>query len=72
VLDAIGRSDATRASVRHELFATQVRDSLLGSFRFTPTGDVTADAVTISRVTDGSPVTWRVVVPPARLVGRGG
>ena len=34
VLDAIARSDGTRASVLEELRATDVKDGILGSFRF--------------------------------------
>jgi branched-chain amino acid transport system substrate-binding protein len=50
---AIGRSDGTRASVTRELFASDVRDGILGSFRFTPDGDMTPAAVTIFRVVGG-------------------
>jgi DNA-binding SARP family transcriptional activator/ABC-type branched-subunit amino acid transport system substrate-binding protein len=71
VLDAIARSDGSRASVIRELFATRVRDGLLGSFRVTPTGDVTADAITIYRVTHGALRPWRVFQPPTTLVSGG-
>src|SRR5262249_7626110 len=50
LLDAIGRSDGTRASVTRALFATHVRGGLLGSFSITPTGDTTAGGVTALRI----------------------
>ena len=83
VLDAIARSDGTRASVLDELFRTRVRDGLLGDFEFDANGDVSEPPVTIMRVarsgssnrvasTEGG-VVERVSRPPARLVAaRGG
>jgi DNA-binding SARP family transcriptional activator/ABC-type branched-subunit amino acid transport system substrate-binding protein len=65
LLDAIARSDASRASVTRALFRTRVRNGLLGSFSFTPTGDTTAGSVTIIRVEHGRPVPLRVITPPA-------
>jgi ABC-type branched-subunit amino acid transport system substrate-binding protein len=53
LIDAIARSDGTRRSVTRELFATKVRDGLLGDFDITPSGDTTAGAVTIYRIHDG-------------------
>jgi hypothetical protein len=51
MLDAIARSDGTRASVAKELLATRVRDGLIGSFRFDRNGDTTRQTVTILRPT---------------------
>ena len=53
VLDAIGRSDGSRASVLAELFRTRVRDGLLGDFSFDRRGDITESPVTILRVARG-------------------
>jgi branched-chain amino acid transport system substrate-binding protein len=50
LLDAIARSDGTRASVLEELFATRVRDGLLGSFGFDANGDISESPITIVRV----------------------
>jgi branched-chain amino acid transport system substrate-binding protein len=83
VLDAVARSDGTRASVLDELFRTRVRDGLLGDFEFDANGDVSEPPVTIMRVTRGGSsnrvasidggVVERVSRPPARLVAaRGG
>jgi branched-chain amino acid transport system substrate-binding protein len=50
LLDAIARSDGTRASVLDELFETNVRDGLLGRFHFDSNGDISESPVTILRV----------------------
>jgi ABC-type branched-subunit amino acid transport system substrate-binding protein len=81
VLQAIARSDGTRASVLKELRATDVRDGLFGSFHFDRYGDMTPARVTILRVTGRTPpgltlpsslegaVVDRVVTVPASLAG---
>lgn len=50
LLDAIGRSDGSRASVVRELFETRITDGLLGSFDFDANGDISESPVTIVRV----------------------
>jgi ABC-type branched-subunit amino acid transport system substrate-binding protein len=50
LLDAVARSDGTRASVVRELFETRVRDGLLGSFGFDANGDISESPVTIVRI----------------------
>lgn len=55
VLQAIARSDGTRASVLRELRATQVKNGLLGSFRFDRNGDITPARIPIYRVTGRTP-----------------
>ncbi len=47
LLDAIARSDGTRASVARELLRTRVTDGLVGSFVIDPTGDASPAPVTI-------------------------
>jgi branched-chain amino acid transport system substrate-binding protein len=81
LLDAIARSDGTRASVIDELFATRVEGGLLGSFGFDANGDITESPVTILRVARGGTsktimsveggVVDRVVRPSPRLVAPG-
>jgi DNA-binding SARP family transcriptional activator/ABC-type branched-subunit amino acid transport system substrate-binding protein len=66
LLDAIARSDGTRPSVTRALFRTRVRNGLIGSFSFTPVGDITRGSVTIIRIEHGKPVPLRVITPPAR------
>jgi branched-chain amino acid transport system substrate-binding protein len=74
LLDAIARSDGTRASVLEELFATEVRNGLLGSFAFDANGDTTKSPVTIMRVArrgvEGG-VVARVLRPSPSLVKAG-
>jgi ABC-type branched-subunit amino acid transport system substrate-binding protein/DNA-binding beta-propeller fold protein YncE len=79
VMDAIARSDGTRASVLEELRASEVRNGILGSFRFDPGGDITTASIPILRITGATPpgtdfpgefqgaVLDRVVKVPARL-----
>jgi branched-chain amino acid transport system substrate-binding protein len=68
LLDAIARSDGTRASVTRELFKTKVTNGILGSFSFDRNGDTTAGAVTIYRIVDGKPTVFSVITPPPSLV----
>lgn len=80
LLDAIARSDGTRASVSEKLLGTIVEDGILGNFRINANGDQTRQAVTILRVTgadDDSPtlladhtgtVIDRVIIPPLELI----
>jgi branched-chain amino acid transport system substrate-binding protein len=51
VMDAIARSDGTRASILDKLFASRVKDGILGSFRFDPNGDITPASLPILRIT---------------------
>jgi ABC-type branched-subunit amino acid transport system substrate-binding protein len=55
-LEAIARSDGTRESVRRALFATDLRDGLIGRVRFDANGDVSSSPVTILRVAPGTRV----------------
>jgi branched-chain amino acid transport system substrate-binding protein len=78
LLDAIARSDGTRASIVRELFETRVRNGLLGSFRFDANGDSSESPITIVRVRRGGgstaigsfegAVVERVVRPSSKLV----
>jgi branched-chain amino acid transport system substrate-binding protein len=79
LLDALARSDGTRAGVLTELTRTRVTNGLLGNFRFDRNGDTTLNQVTILRPEHPGGRTTvqsfagaaidRVLVPPARLVG---
>ena len=71
LLAAIARSDGTRRSIVRALFATRIRAGLLGSFGFTPEGDITRRSVAIYRLSRGALRPWRVIEPPATLL-RGG
>jgi branched-chain amino acid transport system substrate-binding protein len=79
VLDAIARSDGTRASVLEELRGAEVQDGILGDFRLDRYGDITPARLSIFRVTGRTPpgeavfeqfqgsILDRVITVPARL-----
>jgi branched-chain amino acid transport system substrate-binding protein len=72
LLDAIDRSDGTRASVVEAMFATKVRNGILGSFTFDRYGDVVPAPVGVYRFENGKIVVEGVIrVPRAGLVGEG-
>jgi DNA-binding SARP family transcriptional activator/ABC-type branched-subunit amino acid transport system substrate-binding protein/DNA-binding beta-propeller fold protein YncE len=54
VLDAIRRSDGTRASVLQALFETRIRNGLIGTVSFDHNGDIETSPVTILRVEPGA------------------
>jgi DNA-binding SARP family transcriptional activator/ABC-type branched-subunit amino acid transport system substrate-binding protein len=68
MLDAIARSDGTRASVTRRLFDTRVTNGILGSFWITPAGDTSLNAITIHRVVGGKLTTYATIVVPDTLV----
>jgi branched-chain amino acid transport system substrate-binding protein len=55
VLDAIARSDGTRASVLEELRGAKVEDGILGDFRIDRYGDITPARLAIFRITGATP-----------------
>ena len=68
LLDAIARSNGTRASVTARLMSTRVDDGILGTFSFTPSGDTTVGAVTLYQWRSGSARLLRVITPSLRLI----
>jgi branched-chain amino acid transport system substrate-binding protein len=68
LVDAIAKSDGSRASVTSNVFKTKVMNGILGSFSFDRNGDTTAGAVTIYRVVGGKPTVFTVITPPPSLV----
>ena len=50
LLDAIARSDGSRASINYQLRTTAEHRGILGPIRFDKNGDLTAGAVTIFRI----------------------
>jgi hypothetical protein len=69
LLDAIARSDGTRASVVEELFATKVENGILGSFSFDRFGDIDPAPVGVYRFERGRIVGDSVVRAPLDQVG---
>jgi DNA-binding SARP family transcriptional activator/ABC-type branched-subunit amino acid transport system substrate-binding protein len=71
LLDAIARSDGTRESVRRALFATRVRNGLVGDFSITSTGDTTERSVSVYRMRSGRIELRDVLRPSAALLRPG-
>ncbi|HTS73073.1 MAG TPA: branched-chain amino acid ABC transporter substrate-binding protein [Gaiellaceae bacterium] len=72
LLDAIAKSDGTRASVNNNLLHTKVTDGILGTFTINSNGDTTRNPVTVYQQVgtgkSGTGKTFKVEVPPASLV----
>jgi hypothetical protein len=63
-LDAIARSDGTRASVVEEIFRTKVTSGILGSFSFDRYGDIVPAPVGIYRYEGGKFVAEDLIRAP--------
>ena len=68
MLDAIAKSDGTRASVANNLLHTKVTDGILGSFSINSNGDTNSNPVTMYRIKGGKQTTYKTITPPASLV----
>jgi branched-chain amino acid transport system substrate-binding protein len=72
MLDAIAKSDGSRASVMDNLLHTKVTDGILGTFSINANGDTTRNPVTVYQQVgsgkSGTGSTFKVEVPPASLV----
>jgi branched-chain amino acid transport system substrate-binding protein len=68
LLDAIERSDGTRASVAKELFNTDVKGGILGDFKIDENGDTSLGTVTFFQVKGGEPVFVKLITPEASFV----
>lgn len=66
LLDAIARSDGTRAGVVKELFDTRVTGGILGSFSFDRYGDITPATTLLYSIHNGALVVDGVVRVPSR------
>jgi ABC-type branched-subunit amino acid transport system substrate-binding protein len=55
VVDAIARSDGTRASVLEAMRTTKVKRGILGTFGFDENGDITSTPMPILRITGSTP-----------------
>ena len=68
MVQAISKSNGSRADVTSQLFKVKLRNSILGNVSFNKNGDVTANPVTIYQVKAGKSTTYKVIVPPNSLV----
>jgi branched-chain amino acid transport system substrate-binding protein len=69
LLDAIARSDGTRASVTANLLSTRIEDGILGETSFDENGDIATKSVSFYEIRDGQAEVLDVVFPPDELVG---
>jgi branched-chain amino acid transport system substrate-binding protein len=68
LLDAIERSDGTRASVSEELFNTDIKGGILGDFTIDENGDTTLGTVSFFQVRGGEPEFVKAITPEASFV----
>jgi branched-chain amino acid transport system substrate-binding protein len=68
LIQAISRSNGSRADVTKQLFKTNVKNGILGSFAINANGDTSSNPVTIYVIKGGKSTTLRVIVPPVSLV----
>jgi len=68
MLDAIGKSDGTRASVTTNLLQTKVTNGILGTFAIDKNGDTSLNPVTIYQQKAGKLNPVKTIVPPLSLV----
>jgi branched-chain amino acid transport system substrate-binding protein len=67
LLDAIGRSDGTRNGVSDQLFKTNVKDGILGSFKLDANGDTSLRAITIYKIKGGDGPFDRLIIPKVKV-----
>jgi branched-chain amino acid transport system substrate-binding protein len=68
IVAAIAKSDGTRASITKQILAVKLKNSILGNVSFNANGDVASNPVTIYKVKGGKAGTYKVIVPPTKLV----
>jgi branched-chain amino acid transport system substrate-binding protein len=69
LLDAIDRAGGTdRAKIAEELFNTDVKDGILGSFKIDENGDTTLGTVTFFQVKNGEPTFVKTITPKLSFV----
>jgi len=68
LLDAIERSDGTRASVAEELFNTDIKAGILGDFSIDENGDTTLGTVSFFQVESGAPKFVKAITPESSFV----
>jgi branched-chain amino acid transport system substrate-binding protein len=68
LLEAISKSNGTRADVTSKMFGVKIQNGIFGNFSFDKNGDVTANPVTIYQIKGGKSTTYKVIVPPNALV----
>ena len=70
MLDAIAKSDGTRASVAESLFGLKVTDGIIGTFTINDKGDTSLNPITIYQQKAGNKLNpVKTVIPPKSLTG---
>jgi branched-chain amino acid transport system substrate-binding protein len=67
MLDAIAKSDGTRASVAKNLFGLKVTNGILGSFTINQNGDTSLNPITIYQQKSGKLNPVKTITPPKNL-----
>jgi branched-chain amino acid transport system substrate-binding protein len=68
MLNAIAKSDGTRAGVTKQVFRTNLNNTILGSISFNAQGDVKGGPVAIYLIKNGKSTDFTVINPPEALV----
>jgi branched-chain amino acid transport system substrate-binding protein len=68
MLNAIAKSDGTRAGVTKQVFRTNLHNTILGSITFNAQGDVKGGPVAIYLIKNGKSTDFTVINPPEALV----
>jgi branched-chain amino acid transport system substrate-binding protein len=68
LLNAIAKSDGTRAAVANNLLSTKVTNGILGNFTINSNGDTNSNPVTMYKIKGGKQTTYKTIVPPQSLV----
>jgi branched-chain amino acid transport system substrate-binding protein len=68
LLDAIERSDGSRASVAEELYNTNIKGGILGDFEIDENGDTTLGKVSFFQVRSGAPEFVKAITPELSFV----
>jgi branched-chain amino acid transport system substrate-binding protein len=71
LLDAVERAGDDRAKVSEELFNTDIKDGILGSFQIDENGDTTLGTVSVYQVKNGEETFVKVITPELSFVEGG-
>jgi branched-chain amino acid transport system substrate-binding protein len=69
LLDAIDKSDGTRASVTSHLFGLKVTNGVIGTFTINAKGDTSLNPITIYQQKTGKLNPLKTIIPPKSLTG---
>jgi branched-chain amino acid transport system substrate-binding protein len=69
MLDAIDKSDGTRASVTSHLFGLKVTNGIIGTFTINAKGDTSLNPITIYQQKTGKLNPLKTIIPPKSLTG---